>query len=315
MDSKERQLSEASLVSRARKRIWDNPYSVLAFASLCWSGNHIVGRAITGHIPPLTISTIRWLVPVFIIWFMARSEIENDWPSVRQHWGIFLWLGITGGTLFSALQYVGLQHTTALNVSILNSLVPVLIIAAGALIFRDRIRFIQLLGISTSLIGVIVIVTHGDPGVLAELRFKFGDLIVILAMTVFAIYVAYLRMRPQTHWLTFLFVLGIISATTTMPFAILEIAHGNVVELTLLTIFAALYVSIFPSLLAFAAWNRGVELIGPNRSGPFLHLVPLYTALLAGVFLGEDLRLFHVAGLLLILTGVSLASGRNPVAN
>jgi drug/metabolite transporter (DMT)-like permease len=91
MDSKARQ-------RRTRKSIWDNPYSVLAFASLCWSGNHVVGRAITGHIPPLTISTIRWLVPVFIIWFMARSGIETDWPSVRQHWGIVLWLGITGGT-------------------------------------------------------------------------------------------------------------------------------------------------------------------------------------------------------------------------
>jgi drug/metabolite transporter (DMT)-like permease len=98
-----------------------------------------------------------------------------------------------------------------------------------------------------------------------------------------------------------------------MPFAIFEIASGNGVELTPLTILAALYVSIFPSLLAFAAWNRGVELIGPNRSGPFLHLVPLYTALLAGVFLGEELRFFHVAGLLLILAGVSFASRRNPV--
>jgi drug/metabolite transporter (DMT)-like permease len=98
-----------------------------------------------------------------------------------------------------------------------------------------------------------------------------------------------------------------------MPFAIFEIASGNGVELTPLTILAALYVSIFPSLLAFAAWNRGVELIGPNISGPFLHLVPLYTALLAGVFLGEELRFFHVAGLLLILAGVSFASRRNPV--
>ena len=314
MDSKARQPSEASLASRARKHIWDNPYLVLAFASLCWSGNHIVGRAITSHIPPLTISTIRWLVPVFVIWFIARSEIQTDWPSVRQLWGIVLWLGITGGTLFSALQYIGLQHTTALNVSILNSLVPVLIVAAGALIFRDRIRFVQLFGISTSLIGVIVIVTRGDVGVLTQLKFNFGDLIIVLAMAVFAIYVAYLRMRPPTHWLTFLFVLGTISAITTMPFAIFEIVHGSVIELTLLTIFAALYVSIFPSLLAFAAWNRGVELIGPNKSGPFLHMVPLYTALLAGTFLGEDLRLFHVAGLLLILTGVALASGRNPVA-
>jgi drug/metabolite transporter (DMT)-like permease len=286
----------------------------LAFASLCWSGNHIIGRAITGHIPPLTISTIRWLVPVFIIWFMARSEIEADWPAVRQNWGILLWLGITGGTLFSALQYVGLQHTTALNASILNSLVPVLIVAAGALIFRDRIRWVQLFGISTSLIGVIVIVTHGDLAVLNQLTFNSGDLIVVMAMAVFAIYVAYLRLRPSTHWLTFLFVLGAISAVTTMPFAIIEVAQGEIVEVTPLTILAALYVAIFPSLLAFAAWNRGVELIGPNKSGPFLHLVPLYTALLAGIFLGEELRLFHVAGLLLILTGVSLASGRNPIA-
>lgn len=287
---------------------------MLAFASLCWSGNHIIGRAITGHIPPLTISTIRWLVPVFIVWFMARSEIEADWASVRQNWGILLWLGITGGTLFSALQYVGLQHTTALNASILNSLVPVLIVAAGALIFRDRIRWVQLFGISTSLIGVIVIVTHGDLAVLTQLRFNSGDLIVVLAMAVFAIYVAYLRMRPPTHWLTFLFVLGAISAVTTIPFAIIEIAQGEAIEVTPLTILAALYVSIFPSLLAFAAWNRGVELIGPNKSGPFLHLVPLYTALLAGIFLGEELRFFHVAGLLLILTGVSLASARNPIA-
>jgi len=314
MDSNAREPLEASFVSRARKRVWDNPYSVLAFASLCWSGNHIVGRAVTGHIPPLTISTIRWLIPVFIIWFMARSEIQTDWPSVRQHWGIVLWLGLTGGTLFSALQYVGLQHTTALNVSILNSLVPVLIVAAGALIFRDRIRFVQLFGISTSLIGVIVIVTRGDLGVLTQLEFNFADLIIVLAMAVFAIYVAYLRMRPPTHWLTFLFVLGTISAITTMPFAIFEIAQGKILELSLLTIFAALYVSIFPSLLAFAAWNRGVELIGPNKAGPFLHLVPLYTALLAGIFLGEELRLFHVAGLLLILTGVSLASGRTSIA-
>jgi len=261
---------------------------MLALASLCWSGNHIVGRAVTGHIPPLTVSTIRWLIPVFIIWFMARSEIQTDWPSVRQHWGIVLWLGVTGGTLFSALQYVGLQHTTALNVSILNSLVPVLIVAAGAFIFRDRIRFVQLFGISTSLIGVIVIVTRGDLDVLTQLEFNFGDLIIVLAMAVFAIYVAYLRMRPPTHWLTFLFVLGTISAITTMPFAIFEIAQGKILELSLLTIFAALYVSIFPSLLAFAAWNRGVELIGPNKAGPFLHLVPLYTALLAGIFLGED---------------------------
>ncbi len=287
-----------------------HPYLVLAFASLCWSGNHIVGRALAGHIPPLTISTIRWLVPAVVLWFAARSRIQHDWPVLRQHWGIVLWLGFTGGILFSALQYVGLKYTTALNASILNSLVPVLIIAAGALIFRDRIRPVQVLGIATSLVGVIIIITGGDPAVLAQLRFNRGDLIVVFTMTVFAIYVVYLRLRPPAHWLSFLFALAVISAAGTMPFAVFEIASGQAVELTALTILAALYVAIFPGLLAFAAWNRGVELIGPNRSGPFLHLVPLYTACLGGIFLGERLMLFHAVGLVLILAGVWLAAVR-----
>jgi drug/metabolite transporter (DMT)-like permease len=291
-----------------------HPYLVLAFASLCWSGNHIVGRALAGHLPPLTISTIRWVVPAFLIWFVARANIQEDWPVVRRHWGIMLWLGLTGGILFSALQYVALQHTTALNASILNSLVPVLILAAGALIFRDRIRSVQVLGISTSLIGVIIIITRGDPAVLAQLEFNHGDFIILFTMTVFAIYVAYLRLRPPTHWVSFLWVLAVISTSGTMPFAIWEVASGQPVELTLLTVLAALYVAIFPGFLAFAAWNRGVELIGPNRSGPFLHLVPLYTAFLASIFLDERLMVFHVLGLLLILAGVWLAAGGNPAA-
>ncbi|HEY1363029.1 MAG TPA: DMT family transporter [Xanthobacteraceae bacterium] len=289
-----------------------NPYLVLSFASLCWSGNHIVGRALAGHLPPLTISTIRWLIPVLIIWAIAGGQVRKDMAAVRQHWGIMLWLGLTGGTLFSALQYVGLQYTTALNVSILNSLVPVLIIVAGALIFRDRIRMVQVVGVSTSLLGVMTIITRGDLAVLRQLELNLGDIITVFSMTVFAIYVAYLRLRPQMHWLTFLFVVGVISTVSTLPLAIREMACGQRVDVTVPTVLAALYVGTFPSLLAFAALNRGVELIGPNRSGPFLHLVPLFTALLATLFLGEKLMAFHLLGLSLILLGVWLAAGRAP---
>ena len=223
-----------------------------------------------------------------------------------------LWLGATGGILFSALQYVGLQYTSAVNVSILNSLVPVLIIAVSALIFRDRILPIQLLGILTSLIGVLIIVTRGNLNALLKLSFNHGDVIIIVNMIVFAIYAAYLRLRPKIHWMSFLFVLAVISAVGTMPFAIFELASGRIPELNFGTIAAALYVSIFPSLIAFAAWNYGVEHIGANRSGPFLHLVPLYTALL-GIFLGEELMIFHAFGLLMILVGVWIAArGRPP---
>jgi drug/metabolite transporter (DMT)-like permease len=285
-----------------------NSYLLLALASLCWSGNHIVGRAIVGYIPPFTISTVRWLIPVLVLWLVARTRIRKDWPLIRQHWHIVLWLGVTGGALFSALQYVGLQYTSALNASILNSLVPVLILATGTVVFRDRIVFMQVVGIGISLMGVLIIITKGNLDILRRLNFNYGDIIIFINMVIFAIYASYLRQRPQIHWLSFIFVLAVVSVAGTTPFAILEVMSGYSVELNILTVLAIVYVSIFPGIIAFAAWNRGVEIIGANRSGPFLHLIPVYTAILAGIFLGEYFMLFHIFGLMLILGGVWFAA-------
>src|SRR3954462_12651225 len=104
-------------------------YLLLALASLFWSGNHIVGRAIGGHVPPVAISFLRWLIPLAVLWLIARPHLKREWPAIRRHWIVLVWLGATGGALFTVLQYVGLQYTSALNVSVLNSLVPVLIVA------------------------------------------------------------------------------------------------------------------------------------------------------------------------------------------
>lgn len=292
------------------QRLAGNPYLLLAFASLAWSGNHILGRAIEGKVPPIGISTVRWLIPAILLWPFVRHHVTRDWPAIKARWGIMLWLGITGGALFSALQYVGLQFTTALNVSVLNSLVPVLIVAAGALIFRDRIALVQVIGIATSLAGVLVIVARARLDVLLRLEFSTGDLIIILNMAVFSIYAAYLRLRPHIHWLSFMFMLAAMSAVMTFPFFVWESLSGFTFQPTLLTALAILYVSTFPSILAFAAWNRGVELLGANRAGPFLHLIPIYTAVLGTVLLGEALAPYHVVGFVLILTGVWLASRR-----
>ena len=286
----------------------DNPYLLLALAALFWSGNHILGRAIGGHVPPIGISLVRWLIPTFVLWPLARKHLRRDWPLIRAHWIIMLWLGITGGALFTVLQYVGLQYTSALNVSVLNSLVPVLIIAAGSVLFQDRIGRRQIAGITASLVGVLIIITHGQFDTLRQLAFNSGDLIILLNMVVFAIYAAYLRLRPQIHWLSFIFMLAVISSVSTMPFFIWESASGNAFQPTLLTAVAVGYVAVFPSVLAFAAWNRGVELIGANRSGPYLHLIPIFTAILASVLLGETLGAHHVAGFFLIIVGVGLAS-------
>ncbi len=285
-----------------------NPYLLLALASLFWSGNHIVGRAAGGHVPSMALSTARWLIPAVVLWMVAHRQIRRDWPTIRAHWKMMLWLGLTGGALFTALQYIGLKYTSALNVSVLNSLVPVLIVAIGALLFRDRVSLRQTGGIAISLFGVLVIVAQGQLETLKALGFNWGDLIIVFNMIVFAVYAVYLRQRPQIHPLSFLFVLAVISSAGTLPFFIAESLSGDTLQPTWLTVMSIAYVSIFPSVLAFAAWNRGVELIGANRAGPFVHLVPVYTALVAGALLGEHLAVFHVAGFVLIIAGVWLAA-------
>lgn len=287
-----------------------NPYLLLIIAGLCWSGNHIIGRAVAGHVPPLTISTIRWLLPALVLWPFAKPHLERDWPAIKRHWRVIVFLGLTGGALFSAGQYVGLQYTTALNVSVLNSLAPVLIVGAGGLLFRDYVNRIQVLGIVISMAGVLAIVTRLDLQALAQLAFNWGDLIILSNMLVWAIYSACLRLRPQIHWLSFTYAFAVLSTVGTAPGFLWEHVSGFRLQPTALTISALLYVSIFPSVIAFAAWVRGVELIGANRAGPFLHFVPLYSAVLAYSLLGEQLMAYHAVGFVLILAGVYFAARR-----
>jgi drug/metabolite transporter (DMT)-like permease len=283
---------------------------LLGLTALFWSGNHVVGRAIAGEVPPLGISTLRWLVPILLLFPFARPHLARDWPAIRRHWRVLLWVGITGGAIFSGLQYIGLQLTTALNVSVINSLTPVVIVAAGGLIFRDRLGLVQILGVLTSLSGVIVIVARGDAGTLRNLTFNWGDVIIVFNMAVFGVYSAWLRKVPPLHWLSFLFVIAGVSVLGTTPFFVWEHLSGFTFKPTWSTAFAIVYVAVFPSVLGFAFWTRGVALIGANRAGPFLHLIPIYSAVLANLLLGEALMAFHAAGFVLIIAGVWLATRR-----
>ena len=284
------------------------PYLFVALAALCWAGNHVAGRAIAGHVPPLAISTFRWVVPTILLLPFAWQHLRRDWPLIRPHWKVLVILSAMGGGVFGALQYVGLQYTTAINVSVLNSLAPVLIAVAGASLFRDRLTVLQARGVAVSLSGVLAIVSKGDPAALADLNFNWGDLIIVFNMAVFSIYSACLRLRPAIHWLSYMFVFALISSLVTLPFGIWEYLSGAVLQATPMTVAMLAYASIFPSLVANVAWNRGVDSIGPNRSGAMLHLVALFSAVLAGIFLGERMLPYHFAGFALILLGVWMAA-------
>lgn len=283
---------------------------LLALAALCWSGNHIVGRAMVGEVPPLATGSIRWIVPALLLAPFAMGHVRRDWAELRRSWRLIVALSLMGGAMFGTLQFIGLQSTTALNVSVLNSVAPVLIVGAGWLLFADRVSRAQVLGIAVSLAGVLAIIVKGQPRLLVDLSVNQGDMVILFNMGVWAVYSAKLRQRGAMHWVTFSFVLSVISAVATLPLWAAEHLAGNAIRPTPMTLATLAYVSVFPSLVAYAAWNRGVELLGSGPAGVFMHLIPLYSALLAGAVLGERIETYHLAGFALILAGVWLAASQ-----
>lgn len=283
-------------------------YALLALAALTWSGNHVLGRAAAETVPPFAISVFRWGVPLLLLWPFARGHLARDWPLIKSHWRAVVFLGVTGGAVFGVLQYIGLRYTTAINVSVLNSLAPVMIAMAGASMFGDRLSGRQAFGIAVSLLGVVFIVTKADLARAVGLDFNWGDLIIVLNVGIWAVYSVCLRWRPPIHWISFTYCLALVSTLVTVPFFAAEHLFGLTLQPTWFTAGVLAYVAVFPSLIGFAAWNRGVEILGPARSGATLHLIPLFSSLIASVTLGEQLMGYHVAGFALILTGVWLSS-------
>jgi drug/metabolite transporter (DMT)-like permease len=290
--------------------LFGNAYLLLLLACACWSGNHLMGRAIAGHVPPLTITTLRWLLAAAVLYPFIRGPLARDWPVIRQHVGVLAFLSLVGGALFGALQFVGLQLTTALNVSVMNSLAPVFIAAASAVMFRDRLSGRQLAGIAVSLLGVLAIISKLDPQVLSHFTFNVGDAIIVLNMALWGVYTASLRWRPPIHPLSFMFMFSLISGVMMLPAFAWEYSTGYHLQPTVLTFSAIVFVTLFSTITAFVFWTRALELIGPNRAGVFLHIIPIFSALLSGVLLGEPLMGYHVVGFVLILSGVWLAARR-----
>jgi drug/metabolite transporter (DMT)-like permease len=283
-------------------------YFLLPLASACWSGNHIFARAVSGHAPPATLSLLRWTAVLVMLGPVAMAYLREDWPKLRAKTGVMAFLALIGGCAFGTLQYVALQYTTAINMGVVGSVAPALIVAASFVLFGDRLGPIQLTGVGISMLGVLAIVTQLRPERLLALSFNGGDLIIIANMVLWAVYCACLRLRPAVHPITFLFVLAVWSVLGNVPFAIWEYAAGLRVVPDLLTSSAVLYAALFTTLLAYLAWNRGIDLVGAPRASAFLHTIPLFSAVLATTLLGEQLGLYHVVGFALILAGVTLAA-------
>jgi drug/metabolite transporter (DMT)-like permease len=298
----------ASSVPASGNWLTNQPYLLLCVTALFWAGNAIVGRLAAGHIPPATLAFLRWTLACLIIVPFAWKYLKRDWTAIRARLGTMVLLSITGVGAFTSLQYWSLEHTQALNTLLLQSAVPLFVAVWSLILFGVRLTLAQAGGIALSLVGVLVILLHGDLTTLTSIEFNKGDVIFTVALVIFGLYSVVTLKRPQIHGLSFAsFTFGC-GAACLIPPVIWELLTRPMMQFNQANLLTLFYVAVFPSALAYMCFNRGVQLIGANRAAPFFHMVPVFGSVMAIVFLGERPQLFHLIGFALVLTGVFVAS-------
>ncbi len=276
---------------------------------LFWSGNWVVGRWIRGDVPPIALSFWRWVIAFLCLLPWAWPQLRRDWPQLRAHWKVLAMLGLFGGACHNALTYTGVANTTATNGVLLASATPIMIIGLSWALLGKRLRRQAWLGVALSFSGVLTILARGEFARLLELRPNAGDLWVLAAMLFWALYTVLLVRRPAgLHALSFLAAITVWGLIGLAPFYLWEIAAGRLIIPGAPAFAAIAYAGIFPAALGFIFWNRAVAEIGGNRAGQFMHLMPAFGTLLSVIFLGEEPRAYHAAGIALILSGIFAAT-------
>lgn len=294
-------------------RLFDSPYLLLSLSSLFWGGNIVIGRYAAGHVPPMALAFIRWVVALLIVLPFALPLLKRDTLVIRKNLGILILLAVLGIAIYNSLAYWALQHTQALNALLITSSHPLVVALCAFLLYRERLTGWQAIGILISLGGVLTVLTRGDLSVLKTIKFNIGDVAFFLSAIVYAAYATLLQSRPKgLHPLSFLaFTMGV-GAMFLAPVFTADIATGNTFPLDLKSFFILGYIVLFPSLLAYHFFNRGNELIGPNRAAPFYQLVPVFGSALAILLLGEKPELYHALGYVLVLFGIFIGTRGQP---
>jgi drug/metabolite transporter (DMT)-like permease len=274
----------------------------------------VLARYVAGHLPPLTLTCIRWIGVFLILLPFARPHLKRDWPALRANLPLMVLLSAIGFAFNNAISYWAMQYTQALNALLIQSSGPLFVALWSMALFGVRLTRAQLAGIVISLTGVLTIILRGDLSALASIRFNKGDVMFASSLLAFGLYSALMPKRPVIHQLSLIAFTTGCGASLLLPFSIWEYTTGFTLKLDTITVVTLVYVVIFPSTLAYLFFNRGIALIGPNRAAPFFHLVPVFGSAMAILLLGEEPRLFHLAGYVLVLAGVVIASRQSSAA-
>ena len=287
---------------------WNSPWLLLVLANLFWAGNIVLGRGVVGLVPPVTLAWLRWTGAFCIALTFAWPLLRRDFSILLRHWRLMLLLSATGIATYNTMSYIGLNSTTALNVLLLQSAMPLVIIVWAYILFRDRPSLRQFAGVAVSLAGVVAIAARGSIDVLLHFQINRGDLWILAAIATNGPYYTLLRRRPAVHPVSFLVAAMGIGSCMILPFMLLELASGARIQGGTPAWFAIAYIAVFPSLIAYLFFNRGVERLGAALAGQSMHMMPLFGSILAVLFLGEQFHTYHAAGIALIAAGILLAS-------
>lgn len=291
----------------------------LTLPPLLWAGNAVVGRALVGTVPPMALSAMRWAIALVLLLPFATRLWKRP-QDIRERWPYLALIGVLGVGTYNSLQYLALQSSTPINVTLIISSMPLWMLAVGALFYREHPTRQQVVGAVLSLAGVALVISRGDAAVLLDLRLLPGDMLMLVAIALWAWY-SWLLARPPAHmrgdarpdwgWAELLVVQMIFGTVWAAGAAGVEaVVSPAQIHWSPLVVLALAYVAIGPSLLAYRFWGEGVSTVGPAIAAFFSNLTPVFAALMSALWLGEPPRWYHVAAFVLIGAGIVVNSRR-----
>tara|TARA_B100000579_G_scaffold360133_1_gene317252 strand:+ start:593 stop:1507 length:915 start_codon:yes stop_codon:yes gene_type:complete len=282
----------------------------LFFTTLFWAGNFIVGKtASLNEIPPISLNFYRWLIAWFILLPFTYKELIEKKEYIIKNIGIFIILGITAVSIFNSALFYSLKFTQVITGVLMISVVPVMIIFFSALLKIEKTNIFQIFGVALSLTGVVLIITKADIEILKKLDFNRGDLTMLIAMFSWSIYSALLKKKKyELSQITLLQVVIGFGVIILIPFYFIDINIGNEIKFDIPFFLILTYVVLFPGLISFFLWIKGVGLIGANRAGVYLHLMPILGAIMAMMIFDEKILFYHFVGAIFIIAGIVLSN-------
>ena len=286
---------------------------MLFFATLFWAGNFIVGKiAFIDNVPPFSLTFFRWLLVWLILIPFTYKELFKLKKIILQNTPLLFFLGLTSVGLFNSFIYNALNFTQVINASLFNAVIPAAIILFCFLFKLDKTNKYQLIGLVITILGILSIITKLNLNILLTLDFNRGDLLMIGAVITWGIYSAFLKKRKfEVSLLTFVHILCTFGLITLVPQFLYEFLQGQTVIINTNLIYSLLYLAIFPSIGSYYCWAGAVSIIGANRAGIFLSLIPLFSVIMAILFFNEKFQYYHFIGSILTLFGLFLSNKKN----